>query len=122
MAESDSNSGRSFAESRPRNAATIGCSQAIAFPSRVPRSDVVFSLPSQRVPAGDAVLASDTKAISSVGFYLGARQIGRVRENSAGVYSLTWSASGKGKRVLSAVVSDTAGREAEAKRVVRVCG
>jgi len=69
-----------------------------------------------------AVLASDTKAISSVGFYVGGRQVGRVRENSAGVYSFTWAASGKGKRVLTAVVSDTAGREAQAKRIVRVCG
>jgi hypothetical protein len=68
-----------------------------------------------------AVLASDTKAISSVGFYVGGRQVGRVRENSAGVYSFTWAASGKGKRVLTAVVSDTAGREAQAKRIVRVC-
>jgi hypothetical protein len=38
------------------------------------------------------------------------------------VYSLTtWRASGKGRRVLTAVVSDTAGREAQATRVVRVC-
>ncbi|MFY9578976.1 MAG: S8 family serine peptidase [Gaiellaceae bacterium] len=69
-----------------------------------------------------AVLASDSKSISSVGFYAGGRQIGRVRENSAGVYTFTWAASGKGKRVLTAVVSDTAGREAQAKRVVRGCG
>ena len=69
-----------------------------------------------------AVLASDSRPISSVGFSAGGRQIGRVRENSAGVYSFTWSARGKGKRVLTAVVSDTAGREAQAKRVVRVCG
>jgi hypothetical protein len=68
-----------------------------------------------------AVLASDTKAISSVGFFAGGRQIGRVRENSAGIYRQTWSASGKGRRVLTAVVSDTAGREARAKRVVRIC-
>jgi len=69
-----------------------------------------------------AVLASDSKPISSVGFYAGGRQIGRVRENSAGVYTFTWAASGKGKRVLTAVVSDTAGREAQAKRVLRGCG
>jgi minor extracellular serine protease Vpr len=69
-----------------------------------------------------AVLASDTRAISSVGFFAGGRQVGRARANSAGVYSITWGASGKGRRVLTAVVSDTAGREARAKRVVRVCG
>jgi hypothetical protein len=67
-------------------------------------------------------LASDNKSISSVGFYVGDRQVGRTRTNSSGVYSVGWTASGKGKRVLTAIVSDTAGREAETKRVVRVCG
>jgi minor extracellular serine protease Vpr len=69
-----------------------------------------------------AVLASDTKAISSVGFFAGGRQIGRVRENSAGIYSLAWQpGSARGRKVLTAVVSDTAGREARAKRVARLC-
>ena len=69
-----------------------------------------------------AALASDTRAISSVGFYIGGKQIGRVNQNSAGVYSVNWTPSGKGKRVLTAIVSDTAGRQTQAKRVVRVCG
>ena len=66
-------------------------------------------------------LASDSRPISSVGFFAGARQVGRVRANSAGIYTLSWSARGSGKRLLTAVVSDTAGREAQARRVVRVC-
>jgi minor extracellular serine protease Vpr len=69
-----------------------------------------------------AAVASDTKPISSVGFYVGGTQIGRVKENAAGVYKLNWKAGGKGKRVLTAVVSDTAGRQTQAKRVIRVCG
>lgn len=68
-----------------------------------------------------AALASSSRPISSVGFFSGGAQIGRVRQNAAGIYSLSWSAGRKGKRVLTAVVSDTAGREARAKRVVRVC-
>jgi hypothetical protein len=35
---------------------------------------------------------------------------------------VNWSPSGKGKRVLTAVVSDTAGRQTQARRVIRVCG
>jgi hypothetical protein len=69
-----------------------------------------------------AVLASDTRPISSVGFYVGGNQVGRVNQNSAGVYSLNWTPRGKGKRVLTAIVSDTAGRQTQAKRIVRVCG
>jgi minor extracellular serine protease Vpr len=67
-------------------------------------------------------LASDSRPISSVGFFAGGQQIGRVRANSAGVYTVAWTAHGKGRRVLTAVVSDTAGREARARRVVRLCG
>jgi Bacterial Ig domain len=69
-----------------------------------------------------AVVASDTKTISSVGFYVGGTQVGRVKESNAGVYTLNWKAGAKGKRVLTAVVSDTAGRQTQAKRVIRVCG
>jgi hypothetical protein len=69
-----------------------------------------------------AAVASDTRPISSVGFYVGGTQVGRVKENAAGVYKLNWKAGGKGKRVLTAVVSDTAGRQTQAKRVIRVCG
>ena len=69
-----------------------------------------------------AVLASDTRPISSVGFFAGGRQVGRTTANSAGIYSVTWAARGKGKRILTSVVSDTAGRQTQAKRVVRICG
>jgi hypothetical protein len=61
--------------------------------------------------------------ISSVGFFDGNRQIGRVRKNVAGIYSLTWRTAGrkKGAHVLRAVVSDVAGRESEAARPVKIC-
>ena len=70
------------------------------------------------------VVANDTVAISSVGFFDGERQIGRVRKNVAGLYELTWRTSGKkkGVHVLTATASDVRGREAEASQTVRVCG
>ena len=69
------------------------------------------------------VVASSTAVISSVGFFDGNRQIARVRRNVAGVYETTWRTSGKrrGPHVLTAVVSDTRGREVEATRSVRIC-
>jgi subtilisin family serine protease len=69
------------------------------------------------------VVASSSAAVSSVGFFAGGRQIGRVRSNRGGVYSVTWNTGGrKGQRTLAAVVSDSAGREARVTRRVRVCG
>jgi minor extracellular serine protease Vpr len=69
------------------------------------------------------VVANSSAAVSSVGFFAGGRQIGRVRRAAGGVYSLTWNASGSRKaRTLLAIVSDSAGREARAQRRVRVCG
>jgi hypothetical protein len=70
-----------------------------------------------------AVVASASALISSVGFFDGGRQIGRVRTTQAGVYAITWATNGaaKGRHTLTAAVSDTAGRETRAKRVVRVC-
>ncbi|MDH4341018.1 MAG: S8 family serine peptidase, partial [Thermoleophilia bacterium] len=61
------------------------------------------------------VVANDTVAISSVGFFDGKRQIGRVRKNVAGLYEMTWRTSGrkKGAHVLTATVSDARGREAD---------
>ena len=69
------------------------------------------------------VVAGSNAVISSVGFFDGKRQIGRVRKNVAGVYTLPWKTQGKkrGKRTLTAVVSDTRGREAEATLKVRIC-
>jgi hypothetical protein len=69
------------------------------------------------------VVANDNVPISSVGFFDGNRQIGRVRKNVAGLYELTWRTSGrrKGAHVLRAVASDVRGREAEATRTVRIC-
>jgi hypothetical protein len=69
-------------------------------------------------------VANDTVAISSVGFFDGNRQIGRVRKNVAGLYEMTWGTKGrkKGTHVLTATVSDVRGREAEASQTVRICG
>jgi hypothetical protein len=69
------------------------------------------------------VVANDNVQISSVGFFDGNRQIGRVRRNVAGLYEMTWRTSGrrKGAHSLTAVVSDVRGREAEASQIVRIC-
>jgi hypothetical protein len=69
------------------------------------------------------VVANDNVQISSVGFFDGNRQIGRVRRNVAGIYEMTWRTSGKrrGAHTLMAVVSDVRGREAEAAQSVRIC-
>ena len=70
------------------------------------------------------VVANDNVPISSVGFYDGDRQIGRVRKNTAGLYELRWGTSGKrkGPHVLTAIASDVRGREARAGQTVRICG
>ena len=67
------------------------------------------------------VVANDNVQISSVGFFDGQRQIGRVQKNVAGLYEMTWRTSGrrKGPHVLTAVASDVRGREAEASQTVR---
>ncbi len=69
------------------------------------------------------VVANDNVQISSVGFFDGQRQIGRVQKNTAGLYELTWRTRGtrKGPHALSAVASDVRGREAEASQTVRIC-
>lgn len=69
------------------------------------------------------VVATSSAVLSSVGFFDGSRQIGRVRRNVAGVYELTWrtGAARKGPHVLRAVASDIRGRESEASLPVRVC-
>jgi Bacterial Ig domain len=69
------------------------------------------------------VVANDNVQISSVGFFDGNRQIGRVRTNVAGLYELTWRTRGKrrGPHTLTAVASDVRGREAEASQTVRIC-
>jgi hypothetical protein len=68
-------------------------------------------------------VANDNVQISSVGFFDGSRQIGRVRRNVAGLYEMTWRTGGKrkGAHTLNAVVSDVRGREAEASQTVRIC-
>jgi subtilisin family serine protease len=69
------------------------------------------------------VVANDNVQISSVGFFDGRRQIGRVHKNVAGLYEMTWRTSGrrKGPHVLTAVASDVRGREAETTQAVRIC-
>ena len=68
------------------------------------------------------VIASSSSPISSVGFFDGSRQIGRVRKNQSGIYSLNWRPRGKkGAHVLKAIASDISGRESSAARPVRLC-
>jgi hypothetical protein len=69
------------------------------------------------------VVANSPAAISSVGFFDGQRQIGRVRRSTARLYTLNWRTTGKrrGAHVLTAVASDVRGREAEAKVSARIC-
>ncbi len=71
-----------------------------------------------------SVVANDNVRISSVGFFDGNRQIGRVRKDVSGIYELTWSTSGKrkGTHVLTATASDIRGREASSSRTVKICG
>jgi minor extracellular serine protease Vpr len=70
------------------------------------------------------VVANDDARVSSVGFFDGKRQIGRVRSGKTGLYELTWSTAGKrkGAHVLTATASDVRGRESSSSVTVRVCG
>jgi hypothetical protein len=92
----------------------------------VPRPTITWILPNRGacLPARAKlqVVAGSTANISSVGFFVGNRQIGRARRNFAGIYEMTWRPRGqRGPRTLTATVSDTRGREAEATRTVRLC-
>ena len=93
----------------------------------VNRPTATWLVPAQRACVGARqqldVVASSPAAISSVGFFVGNRQIARVRRGASGVFSATWNTAGrrKGTYTLRAIVSDTAGREAAARRTVRVC-
>jgi hypothetical protein len=93
----------------------------------VNRPTVTWIIPSKNacLPARARlqVVAGSRETVSSVGFFDGRRQIGRVRRNALGIYEMTWRTSGKksGPHTLTAVVSDTRGREAEASRPVRIC-
>ena len=93
----------------------------------VNRPTTTWLVPAQRACVGARqqldVVASSPAAISSVGFFVGNRQIARVRRGASGVFSATWNTAGrrKGTYTLRAIVSDTAGRESAARRTVRVC-
>jgi len=92
----------------------------------VPRPTVTWVLPERGrcVTPGQKLLvvANDNVQISSVGFFDGGRQIGRVQKNTAGLYELKWSGhKRKGAHVLTAVASDVRGREGQATQTVRVC-
>jgi hypothetical protein len=69
------------------------------------------------------VVATSTALVSSVGLFDGKRQIARLRKNTAGIYTFNWRVRGrKGAHVLTAIASDTAGREARALQSIRICG
>ncbi len=68
------------------------------------------------------VVATAPTVVSSVGFFDGSRQIGRVRRNTSGIYTFNWRARGKkGPHTLTAIASDVSGREGQASRTVRIC-
>jgi hypothetical protein len=92
----------------------------------VPRPTVTWVTPEKGRCAAPRqkllVVANDNVQISSVGFFDGQRQIGRVQKNTAGLYEMTWRTSKrKGPHVLTAVASDVRGREAQATQPIRVC-
>jgi subtilisin family serine protease len=93
----------------------------------VPRPTVSWVTPSRgRCVAPKqklVVVANDNVRISSVGFFDGNRQIGRVRKDTSGLYEMTWATSGKrkGPHVLTATASDVRGREASSSRTVKIC-
>jgi minor extracellular serine protease Vpr len=93
----------------------------------VPRPTVTWVTPDKGRCASArqklVVAANDNVQISSVGFFDGRRQIGRVQKNVAGLYELTWKARGKrkGAHVLTAVASDVRGREGQASQAIRIC-
>ena len=68
------------------------------------------------------VVGSDTRKMTAVRFYDGKRQISTVTKNVAGLFTTPWHQRSLGKHTLRAVLSDSAGKHATAKRVVRVCG
>jgi hypothetical protein len=70
------------------------------------------------------VVGSDTRKISSVQFFDGSHKFATVERNVAGLFPATWrtSRAAKGRHTLRAVLTDSAGRHARAKRVLRVCG
>ncbi|HEU0304238.1 MAG TPA: S8 family serine peptidase [Gaiellaceae bacterium] len=69
------------------------------------------------------VAASSPARISSVGFFDGKRQVARVRKSDQGIFKAIWRTGGakRGQHTLTAIASDTAGRESQASRIVRVC-
>ncbi len=69
------------------------------------------------------VLAGSNRAVRSVRFFDGRKPLATVKRGGAGIFSTTWrrGTAAKGKHTLRAIVTDAAGRKAEAQRVVRVC-
>jgi hypothetical protein len=73
--------------------------------------------------AGLVVVASSTKPIRSVRFFVDGKQIDIDRRGSDGVYTGSWGTRlvPTGRHALRALAADTAGRNLSAMREVRVC-
>jgi hypothetical protein len=73
--------------------------------------------------AGLVVVASSTKRVRSVRFFVDGKQIDVDRKGAADVFSGSWTTrfADPGRHVLSAVATDAAGRTLSATRHVRVC-
>ncbi len=70
------------------------------------------------------VVAGATKSVRNVRFLVDGKPVATVRRGTAGLYAATWTTKGasKGAHELEAVVTDAAGKTAEASRSVKVCG
>jgi hypothetical protein len=69
------------------------------------------------------VVASSPRRLVSTRFLDGKRRIATVRRNTAGLFVANWKAgkAKRGKHTLLAVVKDSGGKTATARRTVRVC-
>ena len=70
-----------------------------------------------------AVTASSDQRVASVRFLVDGKQIARDRAGGADIFNGTWDSqrAHRGRHVLTAIATDTAGRHVSAARVVRVC-
>jgi hypothetical protein len=69
------------------------------------------------------VLASDSRKITAVTFFDGARKVATVKRGVADLFAADWKTNGlaRGHHTLRATVTDGSGAKATAARVVRVC-
>jgi len=84
----------------------------------VPFSNACVSKPQPLV-----VVASSTKPVASVTFFVDRKQVGVDKTSTAGLFSYNWpvKSAKTGKHAIRARMRDSAGRTAAVSRIVRVC-